>query len=87
MVMLISYDLCGVNKNYEALYNTIRSFPKWVRLTESAWVIDTSKTCLEVANMLIANTDDDDRVFVGELSGQAAWRKVMCGDNNLRAMF
>lgn len=87
MVMLISYDLCGVNRNYEVLYNTIRSFPKWVRLTESAWIISTSKTCLEVANMLIANTDDDDKVFVGELSGQAAWRKVMCGDSNLRAMF
>lgn len=87
MTMVISYDLCGVNKSYDALHNTIRSFPKWARLSESAWAINTNKTCLEVANMLIACTDVDDRVFVAELSGQAAWRNVMCGDTNLRAMF
>ena len=39
---IISYDLMAPGKNYELLYNTIKSYGTWGKITESCWIIVTA---------------------------------------------
>ncbi len=71
--MIITYDLCGSGKNYDALIEKIKSYGTWAHITESSWVIKASASCSSVRDALAAVMDTDDKLFVAELAGNAAW--------------
>ncbi len=80
---IISYDL--VNKrNYDELYESIKSFGKWARVVESTWVITSEKSCTEVRDELLNHMDSDDRLFVAESSGVGAWKNARCSNEWLK---
>lgn len=82
--LILTYDLCEPGKDYASLYEKIKSYSKWAKITESTWFIKTDKTCVDVRDELTSEMDDNDRLFVAELSGVAAWRNVICKSDFLK---
>lgn len=75
---IVEYDLRQPGKDYDALYNAIKGYGTWAHVTESTWFIKTNETCIQVRDKLMELMDNNDRLFVGELSGIAAWHNTMC---------
>ncbi len=82
--LILTYDLCEPGKDYASLYEKIKSYSKWAQITESTWFIKTNKTCVDVRDELTSEMDNNDRLFVAELSGIAAWRNVICKSDFLK---
>lgn len=82
--MIIEYDLRTPGRNYDELYKAIKNFSEWARITESTWFIKTSDSCVQVRDKLLAHMDGNDRIFVAELTGTAAWSKVLCDSEYLK---
>jgi len=81
---IIEYDLRQPGRDYDALHNAIKGYSTWAHVTESTWFIKTDETCVQVRDKLLALMDDNDRLFVGELSGSAAWNKTICKSKYLK---
>lgn len=75
---IVEYDLRQPGRDYDALYNAIKGYGTWAHVTESTWFIKTDETCVQVRDKLMELMDNNDRLFVGELSGTAAWRNTIC---------
>ena len=67
MVYIVTYDLKKPDRNYEGLFNGIKSFGTWWHQTGSVWVIVTTKTSIEVRNYLEQFIDPNDKLYVGQL--------------------
>ncbi len=81
---IIEYDLRAPGRDYAALYDAIKEYATWARVTESTWFIKTNETCVQVRDKLMKLMDNNDRLFVGELSGTAAWHNTICDSQFLK---
>lgn len=81
---IINYDLCSSGKNYDELYSYIKGFSAWAHITESTWFISSNKSCATIRDEIVKITDSDDRIFVAELTGVAAWRNIICDSEYLK---
>jgi hypothetical protein len=68
----ISYDL-RKQRNYDALFERIKAYGYWCRPLESAWVIATAQSAVQVRDNLRQAMDGDDGLLVTRLAGEAAW--------------
>lgn len=75
---IVEYDLRQPGRDYDTLYNAIKGYGTWAHVTESTWFIKTDETCVQVRDKLMELMDNNDRLFVGELSGTAAWHNTIC---------
>lgn len=82
--MIIEYDLRAPGRNYDKLYEAIKSFSEWAHITESTWFIKSTDSCEQVRDKLKAYMDGNDSLFVAELTGVAAWRNVLCKSEYLK---
>lgn len=82
--MIVEYDLRQPGRDYDALYNAIKGYGTWAHVTESTWLIKTDETCAQVRDKLMELMDNNDRLFVGKLSGTAAWRNTICKSQFLK---
>lgn len=80
---IISYDLRN-DRNYEDLYEALRSYPKWARIVDSTWAVVTSKTAVQIRDHLDQILDEDDRLLVVKSGTEAAWRNVRCSNKWLK---
>lgn len=80
---IISYDLRN-KRDYETLYEAIKSYGTWAHILESSWAIVTSKTATEIRDHLMKYIDSDDGIFVLKSAGEAAWRSVLCKNDWLK---
>ena len=71
-VFMISYDLKNPNRNYDKLYEVIRSFGGYCHALDSMWFISTYFTKEYVFTKLALVLDENDSFFVNELSPN--WR-------------
>ena len=83
--MIIEYDLRSPGRNYYDLYDAIKGYEQWAHITESTCFIKTSLSCAQVRDRLSAVMDTNDRLFVAELVGTAAWHNVICDSNYLKS--
>ena len=81
---IITYDLCNAGKNYDDLYKYIQNFSKWAHITESTWFVSSAKSCSTIRDEIMKIVDNDDRIFVGELTGNAAWHNTICKSDFLK---
>ena len=81
---IVTYDLCAPERNYSELYNKIKAYGVWAHICGSTWFISTSDTCSTVRDNLKSVLDKDDRLFVAELNGTAAWTNVLCNSDYLK---
>jgi len=81
---IIEYDLRSPGRDYTSLYQAIKSYGTWAHITESTWFVKTNDSCIQVRDKLLSVMDSNDRLFVGELTGTAAWHNVICDSNYLK---
>lgn len=72
-VYQVDYDL-RKQRDYQDLYQRIRSYPSWCHPLESTWVIGTTQTAEQIRDYLMGVMDADDGILVTELTGAAAWK-------------
>ena len=81
---IITYDLCKAGKNYNDLYQYLKGYSDWARITESTWFISSDKSCTTIRDEINSIIDSDDRLFVAELTGIAAGHNVLCDSDYLK---
>lgn len=84
---IITYDIVADQTSqavYNQLYDVIRSYGTWARITESCWVVLTSRTAVEVRDSLLAVMRRNDRLMVIQAVRNAAWNNVICDSNWLQ---
>jgi len=71
-IYTINYDL-RKQRNYEHLYDAIKSYSNWAHPLESMWVILSNKTATQIRDHLVQHIDGDDQLIVAGATGEAAW--------------
>lgn len=82
--ILITYDLRKQGANYSDLIGAIKKYPKAVKVCESVWLIKALSSCMQVREKLNRYIDGNDRLFVANLTGEAAWRNVIGGTETIK---
>lgn len=72
-VHIVTYDLHQVGQNYDCLYQKLKGYGTYWHAQGSVWLIDTKQSAAQVRDALTACLDENDKLFVAELSGEAAW--------------
>lgn len=80
---IISYDLIK-ERNYDALYDALKSYRTWAKITESTWAVVTDKSATEVREHLLKFIDGDDRLFVVKSGVESAWQNARCSNEWLK---
>ena len=80
---IISYDL-RQQRDYDSLYEAIKSYGTWAHIAESTWAVVTSSSAVAVRDHLSKHVDADDRIFVVKSGVEAAWRNVICRNEWLK---
>jgi len=78
---IVSYDLLNSGQNYEGLYNALKSFHYWGRLTESTWAVVSNQGYTEIRDFLQKFLDSNDRLIVIRSGRSAAWTKLLASDD------
>lgn len=80
---IISYDLNN-EKDYSKLITEIESYPNAAKINKSVWFINSQNKSSEIRDNLVNYIDSDDSLFIAKLTGQAAWRNVICSSQHLK---
>ena len=80
---MVSYDLRKV-RDYEKLFEAIKSYGTWSHVLESCWAVVTVQSTSSVRDHLVKFIDSDDGLFVLKSGGEAAWRNVICNNDWLK---
>lgn len=89
-LFLIVYELASPTNGEPAtdeLLQTLEGYPATTQLTDSAWVVRTSRSVSGVFDALDQALGAEDRLFVGSLTGEAAWRNIEHGYDWLNEAF
>lgn len=81
---IVVYDLCKPDRDYQSLYEMLRSFPNWGKITESVWCIVSPLSHKDVRDKLMACLDSNDRLLVVETGRCAAWTNVIADNEWVR---
>ncbi len=68
---IINYDL-RKSRDYESLYDAIRSYGTYAKILESCWAVVSERSATEIRNHLQTVMDEDDGIFVVKSGGAAA---------------
>ena len=64
---LITYDLKAPGRNYESLYQGIKSCGKWWHYLQSSWIVATNESSQQIWNRLAATIDQTDFLLIIEV--------------------
>ncbi len=81
---IITYDLCVPGRDYSSLYEAIKSYSRWGKITQSTWAIVTTFNAQEIRDHLLRYMDDNDRLMVIKGGASAAWRHAMASNEWLK---
>lgn len=70
--ILVSYDLRSPGRDYEPLWDHLRSYPDYIKPLESLWFLKTNYSAKEVRELVKGHTDSNDRLMVVDVTGDAA---------------
>ncbi|MEY4835631.1 MAG: hypothetical protein RI980_1746 [Bacteroidota bacterium] len=68
MILLITYDLKKPGKDYTALYNVIKTAPKWWHYLESTWIIQTPESVDTWNSRLTKVLDQNDHILIVDIT-------------------
>lgn len=63
----ISYDLKAPGRNYEKLYEAIKSSGKWWHYLESTWMVASNDNSQQIWNKLAPHIDKNDYLLIIEV--------------------
>ena len=75
---IVISDLHTPDDNAEKLYKRITAYGKYERICKDAWIISTTQSCSEIRDNLSTALNRNDRIFVADLTGVAAWQNMIC---------
>jgi len=81
---IVSYDLRSPGRNYNPLYEAIKLFPQWGKVTESLWVVVANDDAASIRDRLRRLVDSNDRIFVLRSGTEAAWVNSICDNEWLK---
>ena len=70
MIYAVNYDLRKPDRDYDDLYDTIKSANGWAHAMDSLWFISTSESVDTWSSRLKSVMDADDHLFVVDITGQ-----------------
>jgi len=70
---IVSYDLNTQGQKYKCLTDKLEAYGTYWHAQGSVWIIISSQTATQVRDNLKSCLDSNDELFVGKLSGEAAW--------------
>lgn len=70
---IITYDLNKAGQDYESLESAIKAYGTWAKIATTTYVIVSSDSASDIRDYLKGQIDKNDELFVGKLSGEAAW--------------
>lgn len=73
MVYIVSCDLNVPGRRCEALSSLIRREGDWARIGGSAFLLESSKTPVELRDIFKGVLDSNDKLYVGQVATPAAW--------------
>lgn len=80
-VYAVNYDLRKPGQNYQPLWDRLAQW-KAVRALESFWLIEANpNSATAIRDDLKSCIDDNDRLLVAALSGEAAWHNLKPGSD------
>lgn len=72
---LIGYDLREPGKDYEKLFEAIKSVASnWWHCLDSTWIIKHAGPAKAIRDALTSHIDQNDLLIVVNLSGEGAWQ-------------
>ena len=81
---IITLDLNNKENDYSELVKAIKKLGNCRKALNSCWIVETTVKSNDIARYLSNYIEDDDRLFVGKLSGEATWINVLCEDEWLQ---
>ncbi len=81
---IIIYDLRAPGRNYASLYQAIKDYGTWGKISESAWAVVSSQNSVEIRNNLMKYLDSNDRLMVVRSGQDAAWVNAMASKDWLQ---
>lgn len=81
---IITYDLRKPGRNYQTLYEAIKSFGTWGKINESTWAIVSSLTSYQIYEFLSKHIDSNDRIFIIKSGGDATWLNAIAENDWLK---
>jgi len=70
---LIGYDLDKPGQDYKDLFEAIKALGSWWHCLDSTWIIKSNLSSEAIRNILMKVMDNNDKLLVARLSGEAAW--------------
>jgi CRISPR/Cas system-associated endoribonuclease Cas2 len=70
---IVTYDLYKQGQNYTCLTEKLEAYGTHWHMQQSVWIISTNETAAQIRDKLSPCLDSNDKLFVGKLSGEAAW--------------
>jgi hypothetical protein len=71
---LVSYDLSKPDRNYEDLFEVLRSFNGYAKALESVWFVCSGLSTAGVRDKIVKVLDSDDHLLVTNIQhGDSAW--------------
>ena len=70
---IVSYDLNTPGQKYECLTDKLKAYGTYWHMQGSVWIIVSEDNATEIRDNLKTCLDSNDELFVGALSGEAAW--------------
>lgn len=74
---IVSYDLNN-RKDYSKLIDRLEQYSRAARINKSVWFLKSDYSHTEIRDDLKKYIDSDDSLFVGKLTGAAAWSNLDC---------
>lgn len=81
---IITYDL-RKQRDYNSLYEGIKSYWTWARILESTWAVKANGSAEDVFNFLNTFIDGDDGLFVIKSWSNAHWKNINCRHDWLKS--
>ena len=80
---LVTYDLNSPGKNYSLLISKIKAYTN-TKVCESAWIIRSNSTSVQIRDSFSREIDTNDTLFVAKLIGEAAWKNCIDSNEKIR---
>lgn len=77
---LITYTLDRFEELYPTISTKIKSYPKWARISQNTWLIQTDESVSEVRSDLKATINEDGTILVIDVSS-SAWATFAISKN------
>ncbi len=83
MAKIVCFSGCRNDCPSEGFLRCISSFP-CAKVANNVWLVETSKSCVQLRDALRESTEPEDTLFVAECGPEAAWCNLPSSSRRVR---